>query len=125
MVINNYNNNIGNCWLYCCSCATTAAPLTTISTFISAFKQQQNFIAELKSEMVVSSTSSNAIGTAYFQLELESNNKINYNLTATDLDSVKAAHIHIGKEGANDPIIVIYTNLFPQKSVRQNSVSTR
>jgi hypothetical protein len=70
--------------------ANTAAPLTTISTFISAFKQQQNFIAELKSEMVVSSTSSNAIGTAYFQLELESNNKINYNLTATDLDSVKA-----------------------------------
>jgi hypothetical protein len=63
---------------------------------------------------VVPSTSSNAIGTAYFQLELESN-KINYNLTATDLDSVKAAHIHIGKEGTNGPIIVTLYNVFSLK----------
>jgi len=75
------------------------------SNIISGIMQQQNFIAELKSEMVVPSIISNATGVAYFQLDKEDNN-IKYSLTATDLDSVKAAHIHIGKEGGNGPIII-------------------
>ena len=66
----------------------------TISNFISAFTQQQNLIAELKSEMVVPSIISNATGIAYFQLDKEDNN-IKYSLIATDLDGVKAAHIHL------------------------------
>jgi hypothetical protein len=69
----------------------------TISTFTSAVTQQQNFIAELKSQMVVPPVTGNATGVAYFQLDME-DNKIEYNLIAIDLDNAKAAHIHIGKE---------------------------
>jgi hypothetical protein len=80
--------------------------ITTISTFTSSVTQQQNFIAQLKSEMVVPPVISNATGVAYFQLDME-DNKIEYNLIATDLDNAKAAHIHIGKEGEkNDTVIV-------------------
>jgi hypothetical protein len=80
--------------------------ITTFSTFTSAVTQQQNFIAQLKSEMVVPPVISNATGVAYFQLDME-DNKIEYSLIATDLDNAKAAHIHIGKEGEkNDTVIV-------------------
>jgi hypothetical protein len=44
--------------------------------------------------MVVPSIISNATGIAYFQLDKEDNN-IKYSLIATDLDGVKAAHIHL------------------------------
>jgi hypothetical protein len=85
------------------------------SNIISGITQQQNFIAELKSEMVVPPVISNATGVAYFQLDKEDNN-IKYSLTATDLASVKAAHIDIGKEGENGPVIVSpYTDLFHLK----------
>ena len=80
-------------------------PLTATSTFISAFTQKQNFIAELNSEMVVLSVPNDATGTAYFQPDMESD-KIKYNLTATDLGSVKATHINIGKEGEDGQVIV-------------------
>jgi hypothetical protein len=108
--------------------ATTAAlpPLTTtISTFISAVIQQQNFIAELKSEMVVPSISSNATGTAYFQLDMEDNNKIEYSIIATNLHSVKAAHIHIGKEGKNGPSIVTLYKPFTGKGELGRILSVR
>ena len=88
---------------------TAAASLspTTTSTFTSTLTQQQNFIAQLKSEMVVPPVTSNATGVAYFQLDMGDNIKIKYSLIATDLHGVKAAHIHIGKEGEkNGPIIV-------------------
>jgi hypothetical protein len=67
--------------------------------------------------MVVPSISNNATGTAYFQVDMEDNNKIKikYSIIATDLDNVKAAHIHIGKEGEkNGPTIVtLYKTLRP------------
>jgi hypothetical protein len=95
--------------------AAATLSLTTFDTFTSAVTQQQNFIAELKCEMLVLSVTTNATGTAYFQLDMEDGNKIKYSLTATDLHSVKAAHIHIGKEGEkNGPIIVsLYKPLRP------------
>jgi hypothetical protein len=87
--------------------AAATLSLTTFITFTSAVTQQQKFIAELKSEMVVPPVTSNATGTAYFQLDMEDNDKIKYSLIATDLHGVKAAHIHSGKEGEkNGPIIV-------------------
>jgi hypothetical protein len=52
---------------------------TTVSTFTSAVTQRQNFIAQLKSEMVVPPVISNATGVAYFQLDME-DNKIEYSL---------------------------------------------
>ena len=89
--------------------------LTTFDTFTLAFRQQQKFTAELKSEMVVPPVTSNATGVAYFQLDMEDNDKIKYSLIATDLHGVKAAHIHSGKEGEkNGPIIVaLYTPFRP------------
>jgi uncharacterized protein YxeA len=87
--------------------AAATLSLTTFDTFASAVTQQQKFIAELKSEMVVPPVTSNATGTAYFQLDMEDNDKIKYSLIATDLHGVKAAHIHNGKEGEkNSPIMV-------------------
>ena len=46
--------------------AAATLSLTTFDTFASAVTQQQKFIAELKSEMVVPPVTSNATGTAYF-----------------------------------------------------------
>jgi CHRD domain len=86
--------------------AATLSLTTTFDTFTSAVTQQQIFVAQLKSEMIVPPVTSNATGVAYFQLDMEDNNKIKYSLIATDLHGVKAAHIHIGKEGENGPIIV-------------------
>jgi hypothetical protein len=87
--------------------AAATLSLTTFDTFTSAIIQRQNFIAQLKGEMVVPPVISNATGVAYFQLDMEDNDKIKYSLIATDLHSVKAAHIHNGKEGEkNGPIIV-------------------
>ena len=74
--------------------AAATLSLTTFDTFTSAVTQRQNFIAQLKSEMVVPPVISNATGVTYFQLDKEDNN-IKYSLTATDLASVKAAHIDI------------------------------
>src|SRR5215213_11209721 len=87
--------------------AAATLSLTTFDTFTSAIIQRQNFIAQLKGEMVVPPVISNATGVAYFQLDMEDNDKIKYSLIATDLHGVKAAHIHSGKEGEkNGPIIV-------------------
>ena len=95
--------------------AAATLSLTTFDTFTSAVTQRQNFIAQLKSEMVVPPVISNATGVAYFQLDMEDNDKIKYSLIATDLHGVKAAHIHSGKEGEkNGPIIVaLYTPFRP------------
>src|SRR5215210_891804 len=86
--------------------AASTLSLTTFDTFTSAVTQQQKFIAELKSEMVVPPVTSNATGVAYFQLDME-DNKIEYSLIATDLDNAKAAHIHIGKEGEQNGSVIV------------------
>jgi hypothetical protein len=86
--------------------AAATLSLTTFDTFTSAVTQQQKFIAELKSEMVVPPVTSNATGVAYFQLDME-DNKIEYILIATDLDNAKAAHIHIGKEGEKNGTVIV------------------
>ena len=78
--------------------AAATLSLTTFDSFTLAVTQRQNFIAQLKSEMVVPPVTSNATGVAYFQLDME-DNKIDYSLIVIDLDNAKAAHIHIGKEG--------------------------
>jgi len=87
--------------------AAATLSLTTFDTFTSAVTQRQNFIAQLKSEMVVPPVISNATGVAYFQLDMEDNDKIKYSLIATDLHGVKAAHIHSGKEGEKNGSIIV------------------
>ncbi len=79
---------------------------TTFDTFTLAVTQRQNFIAQLKSEMVVPPITSNATGVAYFQLDME-DNKIDYSLIIIDLDNAKAAHIHIGKEGEKNGTVIV------------------
>ena len=61
--------------------ADTTLSLTTFNTFTSAAAHQQNFIAQLKSEMVVPPVTSNATGVAYFQFDME-DKKIEYSLTS-------------------------------------------
>ena len=87
--------------------AAATLSLTTFDTFTSAATQQPNFIAQLKSEMVVPSVISNATGVAYFQLDMEDSNKIKYSLIVIDLGNAKAAHIHIGKEGEKNGTVIV------------------
>jgi hypothetical protein len=86
--------------------AAATLSLTTFDTFSLAVTQRQNFIAQLKSEMVVPPVTSNATGVAYFQLDME-DNKIDYSLIVIDLDNAKAAHIHIGKEGEKNGTVIV------------------
>ena len=86
--------------------AAATLSLTTFDTTTLAVTQQQNFIAQLKSEMVVPPITSNATGVAYFQLDME-DNKLDYSLIVIDLDNAKAAHIHIGKEGEKNGTVIV------------------
>jgi hypothetical protein len=86
--------------------AAATLSLTTFDTFTSAAAHQQNFIAQLKSEMVVPPVTSNATGVAYFQFDME-DNKVEYSLIVIDLDNAKAAHIHIGKEGEKNGTVIV------------------
>jgi CHRD domain-containing protein len=75
----------------------------------TAFAQQQHFIAQLSGNKEVppvsSPVTSNPSGIATFVLTA-AGTQMKYTLNATNMDKVIAAHIHMGKETENGPIVV-------------------
>lgn len=91
--------------------ATTLTILTweraaTISLSNSAFAQgREKFVADLSVSQVVPPIDSKATGSAEFEPTTDASS-ISYTVNVTDIDAVKAAHIHIGEIGQNGPIVV-------------------
>ena len=69
-----------------------------------AFATTEQFVATLDGTKEVPPVDANATGSAGFsQPHL---NNMSYGIQLSDLEKVTAAHIHLGKEGENGPVIV-------------------
>ena len=79
--------------------------LTTVMTNMhKAFATTEQFVANLDGVKEVPPVDANATGSAGFsQPHL---NNMSYGIQLSDLEKVTAAHIHLGKEGQNGPVIV-------------------
>jgi hypothetical protein len=85
---------------------TLAAVAATTSLSNSAFAQgREKFVANLSVSQVVPPIDSKATGSAEFEPTTDASS-ISYTVNVTDINAVKAAHIHIGEIGQNGPIVV-------------------
>ena len=86
-----------------------AAIITTTTTFsfltLEFAAAEQKFTAKLFGDMEVPPVETNATGLAEFK-PIQEENIVTYSLNVTDIDNVTAAHIHMGKQGQNGPIVV-------------------
>ena len=83
----------------------TLAAVTTSFTN-SAFAQgAEKFVADLSVSQVVPPIDSKATGNAEFESNTD-RSSISYIVNVTDINAVKAAHIHIGEIGQNGDVIV-------------------
>ncbi|MDQ6863343.1 MAG: CHRD domain-containing protein [Thermoproteota archaeon] len=90
-----------------------AASRFAIITASTAFAQQQHFTAKLSGTNEVPPITSKSSGIATFELNA-AGTQMKYTLNVTNIDSVLAAHIHMGKSTENGPVVV---NLFiPSKA---------
>jgi CHRD domain len=85
----------------------TATTTTTVGflTLEFATAAEQKFTAKLFGDMEVPRVETNATGLAEFK-PIQDENIVTYSLNVTDIDNVTAAHIHMGKQGQNGPIVV-------------------
>jgi hypothetical protein len=82
----------------------------TISLSNSAFGQgEEKFGADLSVSEIVPPIDSKATGSAEFEPTTDASS-ISYTVNVTDIDAVKAAHIHIGEIGQNGEIVVALFN---------------
>jgi CHRD domain len=76
-----------------------------MTTLLSAaFAQEQNYNAILGGENEVPPNNSTAKGWAWFK---PTNDTVAYQVNATGLNNVTAAHIHSGKVGVNGEVVVV------------------
>jgi CHRD domain-containing protein len=86
--------------------ATLTLSATTTSFTNSAFAQgAEKFVADLSVSQVVPPIDSKASGNAEFQSTTDGSS-ISYKVNVTDINAVKAAHIHIGEIGQNGDVVV-------------------
>ena len=79
---------------------------TTTSFTNSAFAQgAEKFVADLSVSQVVPPIDSKATGSAEFEPTTDASS-ISYTVNVTDINAVKAAHIHIGEIGQNGDVVV-------------------
>ncbi len=99
---------------------TLGAVADTITSSNSAFAQggREKFVANLSVSQVVPPIDSKATGSAEFE-PTTNGTSISYTVNVTDINAVKAAHIHIGEVGQNGPIVV--TLLEPETPTGQLS----
>lgn len=77
---------------------------TIMMNMPKAFATTEAFVATLDGVKEVPPVDANATGSAGFsQPHL---NNMSYGIQLSDLEKVTAAHIHLGKEGENGPVIV-------------------
>jgi hypothetical protein len=79
-----------------------------VITASTAFAQQQHFTAKLSGTNEVPPITSKSSGIAIFDLNAAAT-QMKYTLNVTNIDSALAAHIHMGKNTENGPVVV---NLF-------------
>jgi hypothetical protein len=86
---------------------TLGAVLDTTTFSNSAFAQggRERFVADLSVSGVVPPIDSKATGSAEFEPTTDTTST-SYTVNVTDINAVKAAHIHIGEIGQNGPIVV-------------------
>lgn len=86
---------------------TLAGVAATTSLSNSAFAQEgrEKFVANLSVSQVIPPIDSKATGSAEFEPTTNASS-ISYTVNVTDINAVKAAHIHIGEIGQNGPIVV-------------------
>jgi hypothetical protein len=83
------------------------AVATTTSLSNSAFAQGgEKFVADLSVSQVVPPIDSKATGNAEFQPTTDGSSSMTYTVNVTDINAVKAAHIHIGAIGQNGDVVV-------------------
>jgi hypothetical protein len=75
----------------------------------AAQQQAQEFTANLTGDAEVPPVTTNATGTAQFELN-EDGDEMSYDLEVEDIEGVLYAHIHQGGANANGPIVVTLFN---------------
>ena len=99
------NKNIASAVAILAIASVLVLASTTIMTNMpKAFATTEQFVATLAGDKEVPPVDTNATGSAGFsQPHL---NNMSYGIQLSDLEKVTAAHIHLGKEGQNGPVIV-------------------
>ena len=87
----------------------TLAAATTSFTNSASAQGAEKFVADLSVSQVVPPIDSEATGNAEFESNTD-RSSISYTVNVTDINAVKAAHIHIGEIGQNGPIVVSLFN---------------
>jgi hypothetical protein len=72
-------------------------------------QQDQEFAANLTGDSEVPPVTTNATGTAEFELN-DDGDEMSYDLEADDIEGVLFAHIHQGSDSENGPIVVTLLN---------------
>src|SRR5688500_3794244 len=72
-------------------------------------QQDQEFTANLTGDSEVPPVTTNATGTAEFELN-DDGDEMSYDLEADDIEGVLFAHIHQGSDSENGPIVVTLLN---------------
>ena len=84
---------------------TLTVPTTTSFSNLALAQGGEKFVADLSVSQVVPPVDSKAKGSAEFEPTLDGSS-IGYTVNVTDINAVKAAHIHIGEIGQNGDVVV-------------------
>jgi len=90
-------------------------------TSIAGAGSVTEFIAVLDGENQIPRRETPATGKAVFKLD-DTERKMKYTLTVTDIENVVAAHIHVGKPGENGPIVATLAGPFPPGKGRKDGL---
>ncbi|HET8857651.1 MAG TPA: CHRD domain-containing protein [Nitrososphaeraceae archaeon] len=85
------------------SLVKTFLVIMPLISFINIFADDNRFSTPLIGMEEVPPVNTNSTGIALFELV---NNNINFKVNVTNLDNIKAAHIHTGEFGQNGDIVV-------------------
>ncbi|MCI0529076.1 MAG: CHRD domain-containing protein [Nitrospira sp.] len=99
--------------------------MLAMSVFLSPVPGQSgpasDFIAVLDGQSQVPSRETPATGKVVFNFN-EAERKIQYKLTATNIENVVGSHIHLGKPGKNGPIVADLAGPFPPGKGQKDGV---
>lgn len=96
--------------------------VSTISSTSTAFANH-DFVANLTGQEEVPPVDTQATGDAIFIPILPSNDTVDFNVNASGIQNVTAAHIHSGIPGENGPIAVTLFTFDPTQNPDQNGIT--
>ncbi|MGD9673876.1 MAG: CHRD domain-containing protein [Candidatus Nitrosocosmicus sp.] len=102
----------------------SAVALATISNTPVVFAKHEQ-VASLSGDQEVPPVDTQATGMAEFTPVIPTNETVDFNVNATDIQGVTAGHIHSGAMGENGPVVVTLFNFdTPQDMVSENGTIT-